>query len=87
MGMMYAVHILAGSRRSRWLDFGAMLVALGVGVTMLTFGLEAIANGGQRHGFPAFPYFMFAAFGLPGVAGDVRVLRFGARTGASRLAR
>jgi hypothetical protein len=54
MGMMYAVHILAGSRRSRWLDFGALLVALGVGVTMLTFGLEAIANGGQRHGFRHF---------------------------------
>ena len=34
---------------SRWLNVVAMLVALTVGVTMLTFGLEALANGGTRN--------------------------------------
>jgi uncharacterized membrane protein len=76
-----------GARQRRWLDVGAMLVALGVGVTMLAFGTEAIANGGKRNGFPAFPYLLFATFGLLGAAGDLRVLRTGALRGRPRLAR
>ena len=76
-----------GADRRRWLDVGAMLVALGVGVTMLAFGIEAIANGGKRNGFPAFPYLLFATFGLLGVAGDLRMLRSGALQGRPRLAR
>lgn len=76
-----------GSRGRRWLDAGAMLIALGVGITMLVFGLEAIANGGKRNGFPAFPYLLFATFGLLGAAGDLRVLRTGALAGRPRLAR
>jgi len=31
---------------SRWLDPGAMLLAFSVGLTSLTFGFEALANGG-----------------------------------------
>ena len=77
----------AGAKRWRWFEIGAMLVALAVGLTMLTFGLEAIANGGKRNGFPAFPFFMFAMFGLLGAGGDLRVMRSGAPKGASRLAR
>jgi len=73
--------------RARWLEVAAMLIALGVGVTMLTFGLEAIANGGKRNGMPAFPFFMFGVVGLLGTAGDIRVMRSGALKGASRLAR
>jgi uncharacterized membrane protein len=76
-----------GARERRWLDVGALLVALGVGVTMLAFGTEAIANGGKRNGFPAFPYLLFATFGLLGAAGDLRVLRTGALQGRPRLAR
>ncbi len=72
---------------SRWLDLGAMLVALVVGLTSLTFGFEALANGGTRQGMPAFPFFMFGVVGLLGTVGDLRVLRSGALTGASRLAR
>ena len=72
---------------SRWLDRGAMLVALAVGLTSLTFGFEAIAGGGTRNGMPAFPFFMFGVVGLLASAGDVRVIRSGALTGASRLAR
>jgi uncharacterized membrane protein len=66
---------------------GLMLVALGVGVTMLTFGLEAIANGGLRNGMPAFPFFMFGVVGMLGFIGDLRVVRSGALTGSRRLAR
>ena len=71
----------------RWLAMGAMLLALGVGSVMLTWGLEAIVNGGKRNGMPAFPFFMFATIGLLGAIGDLRVMRSGPFTGASRLVR
>jgi uncharacterized membrane protein len=76
-----------GSAAWRWLDIGAMLVALTLGLTMLSLGLEALANGGKRHGVPAYSYFIFAAFALLGVPGDLHVIWSGARTGAARLAR
>jgi uncharacterized membrane protein len=72
---------------SRALHVGVMLVALAVGVVALTFGVEAIANGGKRHGMPAFPFFLFGVVAVLAVAGDVRVLRGGALRGAARLAR
>ena len=72
---------------SRWLALGAMLVALAVGLTSLTFGFEALANGGTRKGMPAFPFFMFGTVGLLATVGDVRMIRSGALRGASRLAR
>ena len=72
---------------SRWLNVVAMLVALTVGVTMLTFGLEALANGGTRNGMPAFPFFMFGVVGLLASGGDFRMIRSGTLRGASRLAR
>lgn len=72
---------------SRWLDLGAMLVALVVGLVDLAFGFEALANGGTRNGMPAFPFFMFGVVGMLASLGDVRVIRSGALRGASRLAR
>lgn len=75
------------SAGTRWLDRGAMVVALAVGVTSLTFGFEAIANGGTRNGMPAFPFFMFGVVGLLASAGDLRMIRSGGYRGASRLAR
>jgi uncharacterized membrane protein len=71
----------------RWLDIGAMLVALAVGLVSLTFGFEAIANGGKRNGMPAFPFFMFGVVGTLASVGDVRMMRSGALKGAPRLAR
>jgi hypothetical protein len=64
-----------------------MLVALGVGVVMLTFAAEAFANGGRRNGMPAFPFVMFGVIGMLGFLGDLRVLRTGALEGSRRLAR
>ncbi|MFN2565241.1 MAG: hypothetical protein ABR499_09565 [Gemmatimonadaceae bacterium] len=72
---------------SRWLHIAALLVALAVGLTSLTFAFEAIANGGTRNGMPAFPFVMFGVVGLVAGAGDLRVIRSGALTGAARLAR
>jgi hypothetical protein len=71
----------------RWLDVGLMLVALTLGLTDLTFGFQALANGGTRFGMPAFPFFMFGVVATLGGLGDLRVLRSGALTGSSRLAR
>lgn len=71
----------------RWLDVGAMLVALAVGLTSLMFGFEAIANGGRRNGMPAFPFFLFGVVGVLASALDLRMIRAGALQGAPRLAR
>ena len=72
----------------RWLDVGAMLVALAVGLTSLSFGFEALANGGRRNGMPAFPFFMFGMVGVLASVLDLRMIRAGGRLqGASRLAR
>jgi hypothetical protein len=64
-----------------------MLIALGVGVTMLTVAAEAFANGGRRNGMPAFPFVMFGVVGMLGFLGDLRVLRTGALKGSQRLGR
>ena len=71
----------------RWLDPALMLVALAVGLIMLAFGLQAIANGGTRGGMPAFPFFMFAFVGLIGAALDMRMMRAGGVRGAVRITR
>jgi uncharacterized membrane protein len=73
--------------RARWLDVGAMLVALALGVACLLFGLEAVASGGARKGIPAFPFLLFAAVGLLAGISDIRILRSGRLRGPSRLAR
>ena len=73
--------------RPRWLDVGAMLVALAVGLTSLGFAFEAVANGGRRNGMPAFPFVLFGVVALLGGAGDVRMLRSSAPRGSARLAR
>ena len=71
----------------RWLSIGAMLVLFAVGVTSLLLGATALARGGRLDGIPAFPLFMFGVVGLLAAAGDLQVLRFGARRGSARLAR
>jgi hypothetical protein len=72
---------------ARWLDGGGMLLALAVGLISLARGFEAVASGGRREGVPAFPFFLFGVVGLLASAGDLRVMRSGARRGAARLAR
>jgi uncharacterized membrane protein len=72
---------------ARWLHVGAMLVAAAVGLTCLTFAFQALTNTGNRQRIAIVPFLMFGVVGLLGAIGDVRVLRSGALTGASRLAR
>jgi peptidoglycan/LPS O-acetylase OafA/YrhL len=75
--------------RMRWLDYGLMLVALGIGLTSLAFGLEALASpdGKGRDGMPPFPFFMFGAVGTAAALLDIRMIRSEGLRGASRLAR
>jgi hypothetical protein len=72
---------------SRWLGLGGMLVSLGIALTFLTFGFQALANGGMRKGMPAAPFLLFGVVGLLGSAGDLRLMRSGALRGPGRLAR
>ena len=75
------------ARSPRWADVAAMLVALGVGLTYLTFGVDALGDGGAGTGMPVLPFFLFGTVSLLAAVGDLRVIRSGPRTGASRLAR
>jgi uncharacterized membrane protein len=73
---------------SRPFNVGLMVMALGLGVTTMTFGVQAVASAeATKYGYPPFPFFMFAAVGLLGAAGDFRMLRCGGLRGAPRLAR
>lgn len=73
---------------SGWLDRGAMLAALALGVTSVTLALEALARGeGQRGGIPVPIFFVHGALALTGSAGDLRMIRAGGIRGARRLAR
>lgn len=71
-----------------WLDVLGTVLALAVGLTLMVFGLEALAGAdATSHGVPAFPLLLFGTIGLLATAGDVRVMRSGALRGAPRLAR
>jgi uncharacterized membrane protein len=72
---------------SRRMDVGLMGLAFSIGLTMLTLGVTALANGGSWNGVPAFPFFLFGFVGLIGGSGDLAVLRSGARRGTARLTR
>jgi hypothetical protein len=70
-----------------WLLRACMVLALAVGLTELSFGFAAIANGGRQFGMPAFPFFLFGLTGILGAAGDLRWIRTGAPRGKPRIAR
>lgn len=70
------------------LDLLLMLVALGVGLTSLIFGFEALSSvDGRRNGMPAFPFLLFGVVGTLASVLDLRMIRAGGLRGASRLAR
>lgn len=73
---------------SRWIDFGAMLVALTIGIASIYFGFEALNSPkGTKDGFPAPPYFIFGAVALLAGLLDIRMLLARGIQGAHRLAR
>ncbi|MEJ7759515.1 MAG: hypothetical protein WKF55_07955 [Gemmatimonadaceae bacterium] len=76
------------ARGSRWLNLGAMVIALALGMANLMFGFQALARVGEaKDQIPAFPFFMFGVVALLGSAGDARMIRSGALRGPFRLAR
>ena len=72
---------------TRRLDAGLAVLALLIGVMMLTLGAQAVRLGGSLGGVPAFPFFLFGMLGTMGGIGDVRMLRSAALQGAPRLTR
>jgi uncharacterized membrane protein len=72
---------------ARWLNLGAMLVSLAVGLSCVAFGLDALASPGGEREFPPAPYFIFGSVALVGGVSDLRMIRTGGFRGARRLAR
>lgn len=73
---------------SRWLALGAMLAAVGIGVTSVTLGFEALASGdSKREGIPAAVFLILGAVALLASVSDVRIVRSGGIQGTARLAR
>ena len=71
-----------GSRRT---TIGLMVFGAAVASMYLVFGVQVLA--GAKRGMPAAPFLVFGAIALLAVAGDLRVIRFGALTGKPRLSR
>jgi len=69
-------------------DWGALLVALAVGVVEMTYGFEAATSQtGLKYGYPPGPYFSFGFVALLAAMGDVRMLVRHGISGTQRLAR
>ena len=87
---LVASGLLAIRRRqddSRRLDLVALLVAVTLGVTYFTFGIEALrSQTGRKDGYPAMLYFIFGTVTWLAAFGDLRVLARGIQ-GRRQLAR
>ncbi len=71
-----------------WLDLGAMLVALVVGITGVRLGLEGLHSAtGKVGGQPAQVAIVFGSVALMAVLLDLRMLLVGDFKGAHRIAR
>jgi len=72
----------------RRVEIAAMLIAIALLATCVTFGVQALTSpGGTKGGIPYVVFFMFATVALLGVIGDVRTVRAGVLKGAPRLVR
>jgi uncharacterized membrane protein len=72
---------------ARSLHVVAMLLALSVSLTCLTFAFQALAGSGTRSRMAMIPFLMFGLVGLLASIGDFQVIRSGVRKGPARLAR
>src|SRR5438876_6783307 len=69
-------------------DWGALLVALAVGVVIVTYGLEkAYSQTAPKDGVPAGMNFFMGSVVLLAAAEDIRMLMRGGISGAQRIAR
>jgi hypothetical protein len=70
------------------LDWVALLFALAVGATLMTFGFQAVHSPtGLKYGGPAVLFFIFGSLALLAAAGDIRMLARGGVFGVHRIAR
>ncbi len=70
------------------LDWGALLVVLGITVVEVTLGVEAAASlTGLKYDYPPWPYFLFGFIALVATVGDIRMLVRRGIAGTQRLAR
>jgi len=74
------------ARRIDVFDYAALLVALGVTVALLAFGVLAKSNSAGRPG-SYIPYFVFGVFAALVVALDLKVIINGGIVGTPRVAR
>jgi hypothetical protein len=70
---------------ARWFDWAGLFIIIPVAIYNLNFGIRLMTGG--KNGIPPFPFLMFGVVGLLSAAGDVRVIRGGAATGARRIGR
>ena len=69
-------------------DWIALLVALVVGATITTFGVEAAhSTSGSKDGVPAPMYFVLASVAILAAVGDIRMLARGGVFGVQRIVR
>ena len=72
----------------RRLEFGAMLVAIALGLTSLTIGFDTLGTPTKvLRGIPAGVFLMFGTVALLSGIGDVWMIRAGGRRGPARLVR
>jgi hypothetical protein len=82
---------LAGRRRDEGtsvFDWGALLMALAIGASLLTLGIRvANGQGDPQAGVPIGMYFFMGSVPLLAAAGDIRMLVRGGISGRQRLVR
>lgn len=70
------------------LDWGALLVVLGIAAVEVTLGLEAaMSPTGMKYDYPPWPYFIFGFVAALAAVGDARMLLRGGIAGTQRIAR
>jgi uncharacterized membrane protein len=80
--------VRAPSDGMRWLDRGALVVALGLATIDVSLGVRAYQSpSGALQGVPFFMLFFMATVTALAAAGDVRVMREGPLKGGKRLGR
>ena len=79
--------VSARSARVQWVDRGAMLAVLALGLVSVVSAVGILAAGDRSHRGLAFVSLIFGAIALPSGAGDLRMIRAGGLRGAPRLKR
>ncbi len=80
--------VRAASEKTRWLNRGALLVAVSLSIFDVTMGIKALSTPrGTLDGVPFFMFFFLGSITALAAIGDVRVMRSGPLLGGKRLAR